>query len=95
MLWQVQAPQKALACIRYILHLACDHHTVEPLHKVQLLDCCLCGVTLRRSWLPEQASLEEEPVSDIVLAEDNAQHLPSEVHGQTSARSVYAALGVL
>ena len=69
MLWQVQAPQKALA---YILHLACDHHTVEPLHKVQLLDCCLCGVTLRRSWLPEQASLEEEPVGDIVLAEDTA-----------------------
>ena len=63
---------------------------------MQLLDCCLCGVTLRRSWLPEQASLEEEPVGDIILAEDTAvRSTCPKTRGQTSTRSVYAALELL
>ena len=53
-------------------------------------------MTLRRLWLPEQASLGEEAVGNIVLAENAAMHSTCpQIHGQTFARSFYAAPGVL
>ena len=63
---------------------------------MRLLDCCPCGVTLRRLWLPEQASLEKGAVGNIVLAEDAAMRSTCpQIYGQTFARSVYAALKLL
>ena len=90
-------PRKRLLHVSGILCiLPVTHHTLEPLHKVESLDCCPCGVAWRRSWLPEQANLEEEAVGDNVLAEDTAMRSTCpEIHGQTSTRSVYAALELL